>query len=190
VTSWADLEAYLRELVKKVGGTAYVLRDTGGRHLVPRPPPVTNAADLFKAIGRRVSVSRLLRVRAEEDAPTGDGAKSTNEEALIRMLYRHIRFTNRFNEHSGVLDAVVGADFVRRGPGKRYVHDPADLPFIAERFVASYLLIIEFGFGAVLEERGAVRALEKARPVICDMLADLPPEDGGDRAVSNAGRVA
>jgi len=36
VTSSDALQAYLLDLVRKVGGVSYALRDSGGRHLAPR----------------------------------------------------------------------------------------------------------------------------------------------------------
>ncbi len=101
---------------------------------------------------------------------------------------RYLDTLERFKQHAAVLDAAVGAEFVKRGPGKRYVHRQADLPFIAERFLSSYLLIIAFGDPDLVDEGGAVLALERARSGICTMLEDLPPDNGGDRALSNANR--
>jgi hypothetical protein len=96
----------------------------------------------------------------------------------------------RFKQHAGAVEKAVGANFVMRGPGKRYVHRVADLPFIAERLLSSYLLIVEFPSLDALEGGGILMTLERARSTICDMLGDLPPDGGGDRALSNANRSA
>jgi hypothetical protein len=89
-----------------------------------------------------------------------------------------------------LLDEAVGVDFVRKGPGKRYVHREAAFPFVAERFLSSYLLIIAFGDVGAVDAQGVILALERARSVISDMLGDLPPDDGGDRAIAHSQRPA
>ena len=178
VTSWDDLEAYLSTLVEKVGGTAYVLQGSGGRHLAPRPWAKDNAS-LFEALNRW-----LL---AQQGVAPQDGTADPDPAPEVS---RYMDALDRFKQHSAVLDSAVGADFVKRGPGKRYVHRSADLPFIAERFLSAYLLIIAFEHADVLDEGGAILALERARSAVTDMLETLPPDGGGDRALSNANRRA
>jgi hypothetical protein len=108
----------------------------------------------------------------------------------IREFERVMQLMERFKQHADVLENAVGADFAMKGPGRRYVHRAADLPFIAERLLSSYLLIVAFPAVDALDGGGILMALERARSTICDMLSDLPPDGGGDQAVSNANRPA
>jgi len=115
-------------------------------------------------------------------------------EALVTLVQEQAqndplaaRF-GQFEQHAAVLGRTVGVDFVKKGPGKRYMHRQADLPFIAERFLSSYVLIIAFREAADVDAQGVVLALERARATICDLLARLPPDGGGDEAISNAMR--
>jgi hypothetical protein len=96
--------------------------------------------------------------------------------------------SGRFEQHAAVLARAVGVDFAKKGPGNRYLHRHADLPFIAERFLSSYVLIIGFREAADVDAQGVVLALERARATICDLLAGLPPDGGGHEALSNAMR--
>ena len=239
MTSWDALEAYLLDLVRKVGGVVYVLRDSGGRHLAPRPPP---------PVDRRATVDpedealiKAIRERFLEGDKGDKGDKPdnadkpdmpdriTNElrrslEAVEQRILSHLdgmleashrisrneapelvwmtikdpagavaRYNARieqFEPHAAALDEAVGVDFVRKGPGKRYVHREAALPFIAERYLSSYLLIIAFRDVGAVDAQGVILALERARAVISDMLEDLPPDDGGDRAIAHSQRPA
>jgi hypothetical protein len=180
VTSWDELEAYLSNLVEKVGGTSYILQGSGGRHLAPRPPA---GATLVEAI------ERWLREQRKGDAPAAEAAGVAELYAApeVRTFFALLE---RSKQVAAALDAAVGADFVKRGPGKRYVHRQADLPFIAERFLSAYLLILAFSDAAAVDEGGAVFGLERARSVISALLEDLPPDGGGDRALSIAKRLA
>ena len=186
MTSWDELEAYLSTLVDRVGGALYVLQDSGGRHLAPRLP-VKHDSTLYRA-----AVNRWERARggADPDKPDVDGTDNRDPAPEISRYLRYFDSLERSKQCSPVLDAAVGADFVKRGPGKRYVHRQADLPFIAERFLSSYLLIIAFGAPAAVDQGGAVLALERARGVICAILEGLPPDGGGARALSSANRLA
>ena len=106
-----------------------------------------------------------------------------------RALVQHLTGVERIKPLSALLDETVGVDFVRKGPGKRYVHRGAEFPFIAERLLSSYLLIIAFREVSAVDAQGVVLTLERARPVISDMLGDLPPDDGGDRAIAHSQRA-
>ena len=185
MTSWDALEAYLLDLVRKVGGVAYVLRDSGGRHLAPRPPPPVDRRAIVEAAfreGRRADAKGDKEDRDDDPVKT---ALYNRDRALARYNARIERFKPRF----ALLDEAVGVDFVRKGPGKRYVHREAALPFIAERYLSSYLLIIAFRDVDAVDAQGVVLALERARSVISDMLGDLPPDDGGDRAIAQSQRT-
>lgn len=111
-------------------------------------------------------------------------------ENYSRALARYNVRLKRFRPHSALLDEAVGVDFVRKGPGKRYVHREAARPFIAERFLSSYLLIIAFNDVGAVDAQGVVLTLERARSVISDLLGDLPPDHGGDRAIAHSQRPA
>jgi len=182
VKAWEELEGYLVHLVKKIGGTGYALRDSGGRHLAPRVAPLGDRKATLQAA--------LLRHLAEgivED-PSMSDATSRVVQARALASARIAVNSGRFEQHAAVLERAVGVDFVRKGPGKRYLHRQADLPFIAERFLSSYVLIIGFRAAGDVDAQGVVLALERARATISDLLAGLPPDGGGHEAISNAMR--
>src|SRR5262245_32269210 len=181
--SWDELEAYLLGLVKKVGGADYALRDSGGRHLAPRPPPRIDRNSFFEA-----AFQQSLHEALKADPPPADPVGTVVQNRAREIARLGVR-AERFKQHAAVLDDVVGIDFVRKGPGKRYVHRQANLPFIAERFLSSYLLIIAFRDVSAVDAQGVVLALERARATISDMLGSLPPDGGGYEAVSNAMRL-
>jgi hypothetical protein len=182
VTSWDDLEAYLSALVEKVGGAAYILQGSGGRYLAPRLLDKDDAP-LFEVLNRWLFAQR--GEHGQKDRPAG-----ADNEAPAPGASRYLDALQRIPRYAAALDAAAGAEFVKRGPGKRYIHREADLPFIAERFLASYILIIAFEDPDVVDGGGAILALERARSAISTMLEDLPPDGGGDRALSNVNRGA
>jgi hypothetical protein len=182
VTSWDELEGYLSALVEKVGGATYVLQGSGGRYLAPRLLAKDDAT-LFELLNRWLFAQR--REHVEKDQPGGADNGAPASEAS-----RYLNALERIKQYAAALDAAAGAEFVKRGPGKRYIHRQADLPFIAERFLASYILIIAFDDPDAVDRGGAVLALERARSAISTMLEDLPPDGGGDRALSNVNRGA
>jgi hypothetical protein len=182
VRAWAELEAYLVRLVKKIGGTSYVLRDSGGRHLAPRTPPLGDRTATLDAGLRRYVAERLGKDPSLSDATLRVLQARAHASGGIALNAR------RFEQHAAVLERAVGVDFVKKGPGKRHLHRQPDLPFIAERFLSSYLLIIAFREAADVDAQGVVLALERARPTISDLLAGLPPDGGGHEAISNSMR--
>ncbi len=109
----------------------------------------------------------------------GEGGRA-NEPDLDRVddSADFLELMESFDRLTASVEKRVGPAFVKRGPGKRYIHRDAELPFVVERLLSSHLL----------DEGGVV--LERARPTICDMLEGLPPDDGGDRAFSSAKRPA
>jgi hypothetical protein len=183
------------------------LRDSGGRHLAPRPPPPVDRTAIIEEfirkrfredekegkVDRNEPLTIVLEKIEERLARIDEGAIDPVQAALenrARALARYNARIERFKPHSALLDEAIGVDFVRRGPGKRYVHREAALPFVAERFLSSYLLIIAFRDVGAVDAQGVVLALERARSVISDMLGDLPPDDGGDRAIAHSQRPA
>jgi len=214
VTSWDALEAYLSDLVRKVGGVSYVLRDSGGRHLAPRPPPAVDRTAVIQEFIRErfleaqkedkgdrsepLELARLDRSAIDEAVQRISLGEPHPEPAPVqaalenraRALARYNARIARFKQHSALLDEACGVDFVRKGPGKRYVHREAALPFVAERLLSSYLLIIAFRDVRAVDAQGVVLCLERARSIISDMLGDLPPDDGGDRAIAYSQRPA
>ena len=50
--------------------------------------------------------------------------------------------------------------------------------------------LIAFRDAAAVDAQGVVITFERARSVISDMLGDLPPDDGGDRALALSQRPA
>jgi hypothetical protein len=206
MTSWSSLETYLDRLVKSVAGVGYVLRGSRGRHLAPRLPRINEAAlaDAFNALQRGKEEGRdsdrlrellgrvlLLAASVEREAESfRERSRDDTFEGVLREVERVMRLIARFNQHSAVLESAIGGNFVTRGPGKRYIHRAADLPFIAERLLSSYVLVVVFRSVEALDSDGVLLALGRARSTICDMLGDLPPDGGGDRALSNANRIA
>ncbi|MCC7383372.1 MAG: hypothetical protein IT384_16160 [Deltaproteobacteria bacterium] len=86
-----------------------------------------------------------------------------------------------FNSAFEILESRFGADFVRRGAGRRFIQAASGPRFAAEPLLAAYVLLIllpEKNEG----ELAIARVLSRERWTIERLIKNLPPIGGGRRA--------
>jgi hypothetical protein len=134
MSSWEDLDGYLKNLTRQVGGEAYIFSDSG----------------------------KLVLSAEGHDAPWA---------------------TSRFERAFATVEAEFGKDCLRRGSWRRRLHHEPNNWFLAEPVIKAYHLIVLFQSDYASDEWIA-RVLDKARPILAEIVVGLPPLDGGRRALS------
>jgi hypothetical protein len=88
----------------------------------------------------------------------------------------------RFEGAVVTLRELFGKDCLKNGHWKRHLHHQDENWFIAEPVLSAYHLIV-----LLTEDYSAddwmKHVLDQARPILADIIARLPPLDGGRRAV-------
>jgi hypothetical protein len=87
------------------------------------------------------------------------------------------KYEERKKDCIELLENRFGKNFLRKGRGKRFLHNEKNNLFIAEQLLSTYLLIIFFKKPFNLFKCSSI--LDKEKEVINDVLGRLPPLGGG-----------
>lgn len=131
MSSWEELDGYLEDLARRLGGVAYLFADSGKLKL---SPPGEQAPELME----------------------------------------------RFERACAIIRETFGADCLGRGTWRRLLHHEAGSSFVAEPVLLAYHLIVVFPSEYTADE-WVFRVLDRARPILAEIVSGLPPIDGGGR---------
>jgi hypothetical protein len=93
-------------------------------------------------------------------------------------------FIARFERAYQTLEETFGQDCLARSTSKQHLHRQADNWFVAEPVLAAYHLIVLFN-GDFAPDQWMAHLLDHERPVLEDLVTDLPPlDDGTGRAAA------
>jgi hypothetical protein len=88
----------------------------------------------------------------------------------------------RFEQASATVRELFGADCFKRGRWKRHLHHQDGNWFMAEPLLAYHLVVL---FDAEYsDDVWLTHVMDHARPVLIDLIAGLPPLDGGRQAIA------
>jgi hypothetical protein len=98
----------------------------------------------------------------------------------------NVHFLEAFQRARGALEASFGADFLRRGAGKRQVHEEPGHSFVSEPLLRAYLFVVVFR--GALENWRVGGVLEATHAKVSEMVRRLPPIDGGPAGLAQRTR--